>query len=127
MSSETVTNELDHETLRTTYTRLSVLCDAAQTLLEMAECHEDRDPLDLDTEAALPASEWMNAMRSDLSKHNHKDLISDDKWRLRTLESLQNFDEGLKGGLRLPEPLEPTFRLILSDMQESFTHPLVSR
>ena len=115
MSSEPVTNELEDETLRATYTRLSVLCDAAQTLLEIAE-------------ATISDIGWMRVMHSDLSEHNHKDL-SDDQWRHHNLKSLQHwsFDKELTGGLRSRNPLELAFCLILSDMRDSVEHPLVSR
>ncbi|CAD6578118.1 MAG: hypothetical protein TREMPRED_002117, partial [Tremellales sp. Tagirdzhanova-0007] len=114
MSSESITTELEDETLRATYTRLSVLFDAAQTLLEMAD-------------ADLESSEWMKPMRLNLSKHNHKDLISDDDWRRRTLDTVKYFDKEVTQSLWFHDPFEPTFRLILSDMRESFEHPLVSR
>ena len=69
MSSGSVTSPLEDETILATYNRLSVLSDAWQALIGK-------------TEVAGLCSEWVKSMRSDLSKHNHKDLISDDDWCL---------------------------------------------
>ena len=117
MSSGSVPDEYEikyDKTWRATYERLSVLGDALHVLVEL-------------TMAADETSQWMQTMRSNLSRHNHRDLISDDDWRPFGQRDSQFWTEELMGSLPVGHPLMPTLRLILSDMQESFDYPLLSR
>ena len=115
MSSEVVQKILEEDkTLQATYDRLRVLGDASQALIAIR--------------GGTELMEMIQSVRSDLSKHNHRDLIPENDWRLVTTQILQSMKEKLIWFLPPNDkPCVSKLRLILSDMQESFERPVASR